>query len=399
MGKALNMIRANKQAAMQLILLFGLVSLCGDIVYEGARSVNGQYLKTFGTNALIVGLVAGIGEFIGYGIRLVSGYFADKTRAYWIFTFIGYGLLAAVPLLALAGVWQVAALFMVLERLGKAVRAPARDTILSQAAKQVGTGFGFGLNEAMDQIGAVTGPLIFSAVFLVRGFGDYKTGFSILWIPFVLVIASVVISYLRVPDPEKLEKTAPVKKAPPPDRLTKVFWLYTVFTFLTAAGFVSFALLGFHFKSRGVLSDAQIPMFYAIAMGVDAAVALLIGKLYDRYGLKMLLVIPVLSLPIPFLAFTDSTVLAVVSVMLWGAAMGVHETIMKAGIADLTSLKKRGTGYGIFNTAYGVAMLAGGALVGLLYDPSAYWKVIAVAAGFQVLAVPALVLTLRSAES
>ena len=142
----------NRKAAMNLIILFGLVSLFGDIVYEGARSVNGPYLKTLGVSAATVGFIAGLGEFIGYAIRLLSGYFADKTRAYWLFTFIGYGMLATVPMLSLTGVWQVAALFIVLERLGKALRAPARDTIVSQASKQVGTGFGFGLSEFMDQL-------------------------------------------------------------------------------------------------------------------------------------------------------------------------------------------------------------------------------------------------------
>src|SRR5512137_2072013 len=155
-----------RKTAFQLIILFGLVSLFGDIIYEGARSVNGPYLKTMGTSAAIVGIIGGIGEFLGYAIRLVSGYFADRTRAYWLFTFVGYGLLISVPLLSLAGIWQVAAIFIVAERLGKALRSPAKDTILSQAAKQVGTGWGFGLNEAMDQIGAIAGPLLFTFIFI-----------------------------------------------------------------------------------------------------------------------------------------------------------------------------------------------------------------------------------------
>ena len=158
-----------RKRAFNLIILFGLVSLFGDIAYEGARSVNGPYLKLFAVNAATLGLIAGVGEFLGYALRLVSGYLSDKTKSYWFLTFLGYGLLVSVPLLSLAGIWQIAALFIILERIGKAIRSPARDTILSQASSQIGTGFGFGLHEAMDQIGAVSGPLIFTVLFLLIG--------------------------------------------------------------------------------------------------------------------------------------------------------------------------------------------------------------------------------------
>jgi MFS family permease len=373
------------------------VSLFGDIVYEGARSVNGPYLKTMGVNAATVGLIAGLGEFVGYAIRFFSGYFADRTRAYWLFTFIGYGLLISVPLLSLAGVWQVAAVFIVMERLGKALRSPAKDTILSQAAKKVGTGFGFGLNEAMDQIGALAGPLIFTGLFIWLGPGsrtvrDYQQGYALLWIPFVLVIACVIVAFLRVPEPEGLEDRRPGEV----DKLSKVFWLYTLFSFLTVTGFVSFMLMGYHFKAKGILTDAQIPFFYAIAMAVDGLAALAIGVCYDRLktklkkekaGLLMLIFVPLVSALIPLFAFARSFALVVLSVVLWGVVMGAHETVMKAGIADLTSVRKRGTGYGIFNAGYGVAMLIGGTLMGFLYDRSIPLMVIT-ASMIQFLAVP-----------
>ena len=190
----------NKRKALQLILLFGLVSLFGDIIYEGARSVNGPYLKVLGANALAVGLIAGLGEFLGYGIRLLSGYFSDKTKSYWLFTILGYGMLASVPLLALTGFWQIAAILIVMERIGKALRSPAKDTILSQATKQVGTGFGFALNEAMDQIGAIIGPLLFTFIFIGdrmkdKGLADYQTGYRLLWLPFFFLMACVLFAY------------------------------------------------------------------------------------------------------------------------------------------------------------------------------------------------------------
>jgi MFS family permease len=372
----------NKKTAFQIIMLFGLVSLFGDMVYEGARSVNGPYLKTLGANAAMVGFIAGVAEFMGYIVRLASGYFADKTKAYWLFTFLGYGLLIVVPLLSLAGIWQVALIFIILERLGKALRSPARDTILSQATKQVGTGFGFAIAEALDQIGAVIGPLIFTVLFVILGKGDknlidYQKGYSLLWIPFVLVMLCVLFAYKKAPNSEILESSV-VRKSEP-DKLSKVFWLYTIFSFVTTLGFTNFVLIGYHFKAKHVLTDAQIPLFYAIAMGVDAIAALIIGKTYDLFknrrrndkaGLSTLIIIPLFSIFIPLFAFTQSYILALVSAIIWGIVMGAHETVMKSAIADLTTLKKRGTGYGIFNTAYGLAIFIGSAFFGLLYEKS-----------------------------
>ncbi|PIP19009.1 MAG: MFS transporter [Candidatus Omnitrophica bacterium CG08_land_8_20_14_0_20_41_16] len=370
----------NKKTAFKIIIIFGLVSLFGDMVYEAARSVNGPYLKTLGASAAIVGLVAGVAEFMGYAVRLASGYFADKMKAYWLFTFLGYGMLIVVPLLSLAGIWQVAVMFIVLERLGKALRSPAKDTILSQATKQVGTGFGFALAEVLDQIGAIIGPLIFTVLFILlgkrdKGLVDYQQGYSLLWIPFVLVLICVLFAYKSAPNSEILESS--LIKKPQLDKFSKVFWLYTIFSFVTTLGFTNFALIGYHFKAKHVLTDAQIPLFYAIAMGVDAVAALIIGKTYDVFknrgnnekaGLAILIAIPVISIFIPIFAFSQSYSLALTSAIIWGIVMGAHETVMKSAIADLTTLNKRGTGYGIFNTAYGLAIFIGSALMGLFYE-------------------------------
>ncbi|MCX5707099.1 MAG: MFS transporter [Candidatus Omnitrophica bacterium] len=388
-----------KKTAFKLILLFGLVSLFGDMVYEGARSVNGPYLKTLGANAAIVGLVAGLAEFLGYAVRLFSGYFADKTKAYWLFTFLGYGLLVSVPLLSLTGIWQIAVIFIIIERLGKALRSPAKDTILSQATKQVGTGFGFAIAEVLDQIGAITGPLIFTVLFVFlgkgsRGLVDYQHGYALLWVPLVLVLLCIFFAYRAVPDPQILESS--VIKNPEIDTLSKVFWIYTVFTFITTLGFANFALIGFHFKAKHVLTDAQIPLFYAIAMGVDAVAAIVIGKTYDIFkvkrsnekaGLVTLVAIPVFSLFIPAFVFSSKFSLCLAGAIIWGIVMGAHETVMKSAIADLTPLKKRGTGYGIFNTAYGLAIFIGSAITGLFYEYSIP-LVIAISIAVEIAAIP-----------
>jgi MFS family permease len=372
---------AKKRLAWEIIVIFGVVSLVGDVIYEGARSVNGPYLKTLGASAALVGLIAGIGEFLGYATRLASGWFADRTKAYWLFTIVGYGTLVSVPLLALAGSWQVAAVFIVLERFGKAVRAPSKDTILSTATKSVGTGVGFGLHEAMDQIGALIGPLVFTAVFAFSRRGSdlaaYKAGYGWLWIPFAVLMLSVLYAFLRVPDPEKLEPIAP-KKAEA-ETLSRTFWLYTAFTIATTLGFVGWPILSYHYAASGILPGAEIALFYAVAMGVDGLTALIVGLAYDklkklkgteRGGLTTLVVIPLLSVVIPILGFGSTKAAAIGAAVVWGIVMGTHETIMKSAIADITPLRKRGTGYGVFNTAYGFAVFASSALMGLLYDRS-----------------------------
>jgi len=350
------------------IILLGIVSLFGDVTYEGARSVTGPYLATLGASASVVGLVAGIGEFVGYALRLASGYLVDRTKAYWLLTFIGYGLLLSIPLLAFAGYWQLAAVLIILERMGKAIRSPARDTMLSYATKEVGRGWGFAVHEALDQVGAVIGPIVFSLVLLSHA--GYSKGFTLLWIPALLTLVVLAIARKKVPSPQKLEAPGETSKQNIQGKLPRIFWLYTIFTLFSVAGFANFQLISYHLKVQAIIPDAQIPMLYAIAMGVDALAALIVGKTYDKIGLIALLAIPLLTLPIPFLAFSYSYSLVLMGIILWGVVMGIQETIMRAAIADLTSVERRGFAYGIFNTAYGAGWFLGGALMGLLYEIS-----------------------------
>ncbi|MBU5689840.1 MAG: MFS transporter [Candidatus Aenigmatarchaeota archaeon] len=371
----------NKKKAIILILLFGIISLLGDIIYEGARSVNGPFLNTLGANAVIIGLVVGIGELLGYAIRLFSGYFSDKAKAHWFFTILGYSLLITVPLLALSNYWQLAAVFIVLERIGKGLRSPARDTLVSHATKQVGTGFGFGISEFIDQIGATVGPLIFTLFFIYLGVAqktaaDYQRGYSLLWFPFVILIIILLITFFKFKTPSDLEKT---KNKIESSKISKVFWVYSFFAFVTTVGFINFAIVGYHLKINGIASDAQIPFLYAIAMSVDAIFGIILGKIYDNMkikhknenaGLLILFFVPILTaILLPFI-FSYNIALILIAVFFWGVVMGSHETIMKAAIADLTSISKRGTGYGIFNVIYGLALFFGSVFSGYLYEIS-----------------------------
>jgi len=356
-----------KSVALHLVLLLGLVSALGDITYESARSVSGPYLALLGAGAGIIGLVSGLGEFAGYALRLLAGYAADRTRAYWVGTFIGYGLLVSIPLLALANRWEIAALLLILERVGKAVRSPSRDAILSHATKQIGRGWGFAIHEALDQIGAVIGPLILTAVFLLRG--NYRSGFTVLWIPVLLTLLTLTIAWRRAPTPELLESTTDpeVRQEKSEGKLGSAYWAYAAFTFLSVAGFAGFPLISYHLVTQSVVPQAQIPILYAVAMGVDAGAALLVGKAYDRAGLSSLAIIPLLTVVMPLLAFSTGYALAVVGIILWGVTMAVHETTLRAAIADLTTSAHRGLAYGLFNTLYGAAWFVGNTAIGWLY--------------------------------
>ena len=379
---------------MYFIILLGIVSLFGDVTYEGARSVTGPYLATLGASASVVGLVAGIGEFVGYALRLASGYLVDRTKAYWLLTFIGYGLLLSIPLLAFAGYWQLAAVLIILERMGKAIRSPARDTMLSYATKEVGRGWGFAVHEALDQIGAVIGPIVFSLVFLFHG--GYREGFILLWIPALLTLVVLAIARKKVPSPQKLEAPGETSRQNIKDKLPRVFWFYTIFTLFSVAGFANFQLISYHLHVQAIVPDAQIPIIYAIAMGVDALAALLVGKTYDRIGLISLLAVPLLTLPIPFLAFSHSYSLVLIGMALWGVVMGIQETIMRAAIADLTPVERRGFAYGIFNTAYGAGWFVGGALMGLLYELSINYLILFVVV-MELISIPLFFVVKRAA--
>lgn len=354
-----------KSKALRFVVLLGAVSLFSDMTYEGARSVTGPFLGILGAGATMVGIVAGLGELIGYGIRLVSGYVSDRTRRYWTITIVGYGInLLAVPLLALADRWDVAAALIIAERFGKAVRTPARDAMLSHAAHRMGPGWGFGLHEAMDQAGAMLGPLIVATILLWKG--SYWAGFAALLIPALLAIAILLTARILYPAPQEME-TASAKA---PSAFPPVFWLYLGGVSLIAAGYADYPLIAYHFSSVDSVPKEWIPVYYSIAMGVDALAALVFGALFDRVGFGVLTASVVLSAFFAPLVFWGGFWTALAGVVLWGIGMGAQESIMRAAVAKMIPSDRRGTAYGVFNTGYGLFWFAGSALMGYLYDVS-----------------------------
>lgn len=369
----------NVNFAVRAIIIFGIISLLGDMVYESARGANSQYFELIGISAAKVGLVFGIGEFLGYFLRLISGVISDKSKKPWAFMFIGYGMLFFVPLMGFTKNWNVLFVLILMERIGKAIRNPSKDTVLSAISEnQVGVGFAFGLQEALDQVGAFLGPLIFTAVFYFTGkntLAEYSLGYKFLFIPFVLLMLFLYYSYRVISKGNLLgEEYGREFKS---EKLKPIFWMYMAFTFFATLGFLNFSTLGYHMKSQNILTDGKITLIYSVAMIVDALTALIVGRLYDKLkeksgkkdgGILVLGAIPVVTLLLPFFGLTMSKSLIIVSMIIFGIIMGTHETIMRSAIADITPFDKRGTGYGVFNTGYGLALFLGATITGYLYD-------------------------------
>lgn len=363
-----------QKRSFKFILLFGIISLLADVTYEGARSITGAYLGLLGASATVVGFVAGFGELAGYSLRLLSGYLVDKTERYWPITILGYVInLVAVPLLALTGNWMVAAALIIAERVGKAIRVPARDTMLSYAGKSIGVGFGFGLHEALDQIGAMLGPLIIAAVLYTQG--SYREGFAVLGIPAVLAISTLFVARLNYPQPKDLESGFEEIHT---QGINKIFWLYLIGASFIAAGYADFALIAYHFQKTKLLSPVWIPLSYALAMGVNSILAPLLGHFYDRKGFFVLIIVTVIATFFAPLIFLGNAVEGMIGVILWAIGIGAQQSLMRAIIANLISSNKRGSAYGIFNFAYGISWFIGSVLLGFLYDHSITQLVIAV---------------------
>ncbi len=380
----------DRRSATAFIVAFGIVSLFADMAYEGMRGLNGPFLATLGASGAAVGLIAGGGELAGYLIRLVSGRIAQRTGAYWPIAIGGYVLtMAAVPAMAFAVNWQTAALFVVLERTGKAIRSPATNTMQSRAGDLIGQGWAFGLQEALDQTGAVIGPLI--TAFVLARHGDYHAAYAWLGVPGLLALFSVAVVALRYRFAGHLAPAAP-SAAPPV--LSRAFWLYAVSAALLGFGFADFSLIAFHFTRTAIVAQALVPTFYAAAMAASAAGALLFGLLFDKRGLIVLVPTILIGACTTPLVFFGGVAAAWTGVILWGFAVGTQNALMSASVAKLVPESMRARAYGLFSAIYGVAWFVGSALLGALYDHSRV-ALVAVAVVAQLLALVPLGTAIR----
>ncbi|HVV66397.1 MAG TPA: MFS transporter [Rhizomicrobium sp.] len=357
----------DRKSALAFIVALGAVSFFADMAYEGMRGITGPFLATLGASGTAVGVIAGAGELFGYVLRLASGRFAEKTRAYWPIAFMGYAVqMAAVPLIAFAGSWQAAAALIVLERTGKAIRNPAANTMMSRAGEKIGQGWAFGLHEALDQSGALAGPLI--TAFVLAHHGEYRQAFLWLGAPAAITIAIVIGVWSSFPAAGHL---AP-KPAGSADfaGLPRAFWLYAALAALVGFGFADWPLVAFHFAEAKIVSRSAIPVLYAVAMGASGAGALLLGRMFDRRGFVVLAPAILLAAAVAPLAFLGTTPFAIAGAALWGVVLGMENSVLAAGVAHVVSQQARARAYGAFSAIFGVSWFAGSALLGALYDVS-----------------------------
>jgi MFS family permease len=353
--------------AFGFVLLIGTVNLFADFTYEGGRSINGAFLSSLGASAVAVGFIAGFGELVGYALRSIAGFFADKTHKYWIFAFVGYAInMLAVPALALSGSWPMAAVLIIAERTGRAIRKPAVETMLSFAGKEMGIGWVFGLNEFMDQFGATIGPLIVAWVLFTKN--SYKYGYGVLLISALLCITMLVVARLFFPKPQDLDKKEAVGLET--KGLTGPYWLYLLAGALIAAGFADFALIAFHFDKTNNVPMHWIPILYAVAMAVAGISSLIFGRLLDKIGPKVMLVAFFLGAFFAPFVFLGKFLLIFIGMVLWGIGLGAQESLLKAMLANMVSKDRRSTAFGVFDTGFGIAWFLGSAIMGILYVKS-----------------------------
>ncbi len=379
------------RSALHFVLIIGIVNFFADFTYEGARGIVGPFLGSLGASAAIVGFIAGFGELMGYGLRSVSGYFADKSHRHWVFAFLGYAInMLAVPALALTGQWPAAAGLVVAERVGRGIRKPTVEAMLSYAGKSIGAGWVFGLNEALDQLGATIGPLLMALVLYLNG--GYRVSFAMLLVPALLCLAILVVARLLHPRPHELEKGAGHTLAT--TNLTRPYWIYLAAGALIAAGFADFALIGFHFHKVNAVPGNLIPVFYAVAMASSALASIPLGRLFDRFGANISLVAFLISAASAPLVFLGASVSAFIGMIFWGIGMSAQGSLFQAMLTGVIPPEKRSTAFGLFDTGYGIAWFLGSAIMGLLYEKSIL-AVVLFSVALEIAALPILFIATR----
>lgn len=381
-------------SALSFIVLMGIVSLFSDLTHEGATSIMGSYLSLAGASAASIGFISGFGELIGHSLRLATGFLADRTKKYWFLTILGYVMdLFAIPLLALVprGGFQWALALILFQKMGKAIKKPAKDTILSFAAKKEGVGKSFALQEALDQLGAFLGSLmVFGVMHFYEEGGDnfltFRKAFFYLGVPALLTLSLLVFAMFRFPHPESFEEDEKEKEKKAAINRPAMFYYLLGIGFF-AAGFIDYSLISMHLLKEGFFAIKYLPLVYSFAMLVDALAALFFGWYYDRVGMGSLIFSTALSAFFSLPLFLSSSLsMNILGIALWGIGMGTQEAVMKAVVSQLVPKASRSSGFGVFQTVFGIAWFLGSWLMGSLYT-SHRWMMILFSCGSQLLAV------------
>lgn len=380
--------------AFRFVLLMGLVDLFGDTTYSGGAGMNGIFLASFGASAAVISAVGGSSEFLNYLTRGVSGYFADRIRRRWPLVFVGYCVnLLAVPALALAGHWPIAAALIVVQGIGRGVRKPLVQAMLSYTTRRYGKGWVYGVNTALDNTGRALGPLIVAGVLLVTN--AFRPTYALLTIPAVLALTTLTVARIRFPEPESFEQQ---QKQPTEDteRFHGSYWLYLAAGACFAAGVMNFELISFHLLQSGAPRES-VPLYLALGASVGALSSLGLGRLYDRVGLGVVLMAVVAAAAFSPFVFLLPVGLAVVGMALWGIGQATQDSLLTAVVAGVLPQGRRDLAFGLYYAGYGVGWLAGSVTAGLLYDQSRV-ALVAFAAGIQLLSLPIFLAARRRSD-
>jgi hypothetical protein len=389
------MKRGISASAFAFVMTMGLVNLFADMTYEGGASINGPFLGSLGASAAAISIIAGAGEFLGYSLRSVSGYVADKTGNYWLITFLGYSInLLAVPAMALAGNWQAAGALIFAERIGRALRKPTVEAMLSYSTGKHGKGWVYAVNTALDETGATVGPLLIALALYLKA--DFRTGYGLLLISSLLALACLGAARMIFPVPTHLEAGGPATAHA--QGFTRAYWLYMVAGAFFAAGLMSFELVSFHLSSARIATGHWIPIFLALATAMSVVASLVLGKLYDKTGIAVVVVAVVLASLFSPLVFFGGFWVALVGLLLWGIGYATQDTLLKALIASVLPEGKRNLAFGLFYLGYGGGWLVGSVTTGLLYEHSRLALVI-FAVTVQLASLPFFVIAARASRA
>ena len=357
---------------LKVVLLIGLVSLLGDAIYEGGRSVVPDLFRTMGLTAAGVGAIIGLAELGGWLARPVGGLLADRLGRADLIVRAGYAALFVVPLMALAPSWEVLAVLVFAERLSRGLRIPPRDAMLARLRGEVRSGIAFGLHELLDQVGAAGGPMLIALGLLLHE-GEVRTALLYSLIPY----AALLFVLTKLPR-YKVERST--------DRgeyRGKSLRLYVLAASLNVAGLIPVQLLLYRISQVAGEGSWLIPAAYTLAMVTDAVAAPLLGRLYDRFGTSTIALAMLLSVTPP-LFVTYSIEELLLASALAGVVIGAQESIYRAAVAELAGVMRIGTAYGLFGLGIGLGSAAAGLGFGWMMDLGlGRFHLLAYAAAFQ----------------
>jgi MFS family permease len=386
--------RSVAASAFAFVLTMGIVNLFADMTYEGGASINGPFLGTLGASAAMISIIAGVGEFLGYSLRSVAGYVADKTGKYWLITFLGYSInLLAVPAMAFAGNWQAAGALILAERIGRALRKPTVEAMLSYSTGKHGKGWVYALNTALDETGATFGPLLIALALYLKV--QFRGAYGLLLISSLLALATLVVARVIFPVPSRLEAGGPATAHE--KGFTRSYWLFMVAGSCFAAGLMSFELVSYHLSSTRIVTDHWIPIFLGLATAMAVAASLILGKLYDKVGIAVVIVAVILASLFSPLVFFGGFWLALGGLLLWGIGYATQDTLLKVLIASVLPEGRRNLAFGLFYLGYGGGWLIGSVTTGLLYEHSRVALVV-FAIAVQLASIPFFIIAARASE-